>query len=83
MAVVRLIHWNESEGRGRASILSKAGYQVGFDLQGAPVMLRNLRENPRDIFAIDLSRFLSSRLGQSLRMGPTSPRHRAESHVSC
>jgi hypothetical protein len=48
MAVVRLIHWNESEGRERAPSLADTGHQVVFDFGDAPAMIRGIRENPPD-----------------------------------
>jgi hypothetical protein len=48
MAVVRLIHWNASEGRERAASLADTGHQVVFDFGDAPAMIRGIRENPPD-----------------------------------
>ena len=59
MAVVRLIHWNESEGRERAASLADTGHQVVFEILEAPEGLRAIREHPPDVFAIDLSRIPS------------------------
>jgi hypothetical protein len=59
MAVVRLIHWNEAEGRKRAAHLTDMGHKVVFDLLQTPAMLRGICEHPPDVFAIDLSRLPS------------------------
>ena len=53
--VIRLIHWNEAEGRARAKHLSEAGYDVAF----SPLKdgrMRDLRANPPDAIVIDLTR---------------------------
>jgi CheY-like chemotaxis protein len=55
---VRLIHWNATEAKERASILESAGYRVDYDPL-APQALRKLRNNPPAAVVIDLSRLPS------------------------
>jgi hypothetical protein len=59
MAVVRLIHWNEADGRERIAALEETGHRVDFGLQDAPALIREFRENPPEVFAIDLTRLPS------------------------
>jgi CheY-like chemotaxis protein len=55
---VTLMHWNEQEARVRAGRLERGGYAVAIhaDSRAAPM---SLRENPPDVFVIDLSRLPS------------------------
>ncbi len=57
---VRLVHWNKEEGEQLSARLHAAGYIVEFDhgLIG-PVLLGKIKENPPDVYAIDLSRLPS------------------------
>jgi CheY-like chemotaxis protein len=58
VARITLIHWNEQEACTRAERLERAGYAVAVhaDSRAAPL---TLRENPPDVFVIDLSRLPS------------------------
>jgi hypothetical protein len=51
-----LIHWNEAEGRERASRLRQAGHDVRVHSDSRGAGLRNAREEPPDVVVIDLSR---------------------------
>jgi len=56
---IHLIHWNATEAREKIEQLQSLGYEVTcepFDGQNA---MRKLRENPPDVFVIDLSRLPS------------------------
>jgi CheY-like chemotaxis protein len=55
---IRLIHWNATEARQKASILESAGYEVDYVLS-APQTLKELRNNPAAAVVIDLSRLPS------------------------
>jgi CheY-like chemotaxis protein len=55
MQRVRLIHWKASEAGEEVDKLRSAGYDVEFD-ESAPVVLRELRENPPEAVIIDLNR---------------------------
>jgi CheY-like chemotaxis protein len=58
MSRITLIHWNPEEAAARAGQLSRAGHTVAChaDSRAAP---HALRENPPDVFVIDLSRIPS------------------------
>lgn len=53
---VILIHWKAAEAKERIDYLEKNGYAVTFDLFKGPATMRGWRENPPDVFLIDLSR---------------------------
>jgi CheY-like chemotaxis protein len=55
---IRLIHWNATEAKQKASILESAGYEVDYE-PSAPQILKELRNNPPDAVVIDLSRLPS------------------------
>jgi CheY-like chemotaxis protein len=59
MSRIRLIHWNETEGRERQLRLASLGHHVEFDAQDGPALLRTARANPPDAFVIDLTRLPS------------------------
>ena len=59
MARVRLIHWNEAEGRERQLRLASLGHHAEFDPLDGPGALRAARQQPPDAFLIDLSRLPS------------------------
>lgn len=52
---VRLIHANAAEGREKAALLRKAGYQVAFE-PVTPAVLKKLRDKPPQALVIDLTR---------------------------
>lgn len=52
---VRLVHVNVAEGKARAALLRKAGYEVAFE-PVTPALLKRLRDKPPDALVIDLSR---------------------------
>lgn len=56
---VRLIHWNETEGRERQLRLAALGYETEFDPGDGPVQLRSTRARPPDAIVIDLTRLPS------------------------
>lgn len=58
MIHVRLIHWNVTEAKQKASILESAGYEVDYELN-APKALEELRNNSPAAVIIDLSRLPS------------------------
>ena len=53
---VRLIHWNATEARQKAALLSAAGYRPDFAVPDGMDFLRALRENLPAAVVIDLSR---------------------------
>ena len=55
MMHVRLIHWNATEAKQKASILESAGYEVKYELN-VPKALEEMRNNPPAAVIIDLSR---------------------------
>jgi CheY-like chemotaxis protein len=52
---VRLVHWNAAEAQQRIDELSRAGFQVDFDVP-TPSALRALRADPPDAIVVDLTR---------------------------
>lgn len=52
---VRLIHWKAGEAGKRIERLRSAGYEVEFD-ESAPSILKKMRENPPEVFVVDLTR---------------------------
>ena len=58
MSRITLIYWNAQEAQARATQLERAGHSVAVhaDSRSAPL---TLRENPPDVFVIDLSRLPS------------------------
>ena len=58
MSRITLIHWSAPEAQSRATQLERAGHSVTVhaDNRAAPL---TLRENPPDVFVIDLSRLPS------------------------
>jgi hypothetical protein len=76
MPSVRLIHWNAEEAEERAKILQAIGYEVGYKLI-SPAGLRELRENPPDAVAIDLSRLPS----QGRDLGMNIRKYKSTRHV--
>lgn len=56
MSRVRLLHWNASEAASYVELLRTAGYDVEYDHEFRPGMMRLWRESPPDAFVIDLSR---------------------------
>jgi CheY-like chemotaxis protein len=69
MARIRLIHWNQSEGRERQLRLASLGHHAEFDALDGPGALRVLRERPPDAFLIDLSRLPSHGRETALALG--------------
>jgi CheY-like chemotaxis protein len=55
---VRLVHWNVTEAKQKASILESAGYEVDYE-PSAPQTLKKLRNSPPAVVIIDLSRLPS------------------------
>jgi hypothetical protein len=58
MKQIYLIHWNKTEATEKAIRIREMGYGVSFDIS-APIILKQIRANPPDIFLIDLSRLPS------------------------
>ncbi len=56
---VRLIHWNHEEADERAALLSRAGYEVSFELPRSAAFLRELGAFPPAAIIVDLSRLPS------------------------
>jgi len=71
---VRLLHWNASEAAAYLEQLHTAGYQVEYDSEFRPGMLRIWRESPPAAFVIDLSRLPSHgrEIAVALRQSPAS-----------
>ncbi len=58
MKRVRLVHWNEVEGKERAKRLRGAGYEVVYEAM-TPEVLKKLRNDPPVAVVIDLTRLPS------------------------
>jgi len=56
---IRLIHWNEDDGRARAALLRDAGHEVESGVPKDFTFFRALREDPPDAVVIDLDRLPS------------------------
>ncbi len=56
MKPIRLVHWNQSEGRRRTKALQEFGYAVDYDPVHAGVLLKILKENQPGALVVDLSR---------------------------
>jgi CheY-like chemotaxis protein len=59
MRRVRLIHWNEAEGKQRAKLLRVAGYEADYRIPPGPALLRQLRKGEYAAVVIDLCRLPS------------------------
>ncbi len=59
MSRIRLIHWNEDEGRARAALLRDAGHEVESGVPKDFTFFRALRADPPDAVVIDLDRLPS------------------------
>jgi CheY-like chemotaxis protein len=59
MRRVRLMHWKAAEAGEYFELLEGAGYQVEYDAEFRPGLMRVWRESPPDAFVIDLSRLPS------------------------
>ena len=77
MSRITLIHWNAQEAQARGAQLERAGHNVTVhaDSRAAPM---SLRENPPDVFVIDLSRLPS----HGREMGVWLRNQKATRHVS-
>jgi CheY-like chemotaxis protein len=53
---VRLIHWNDGEGRERRRQLASFGVDAEFDGSDGPALLRSIRAQQPDAIVIDLTR---------------------------
>ncbi len=59
VASVHLLHWNEAECEERAQRIRRAGYRVTTGVGAGAAGLRALRDNPPDLYLIDLTRLPS------------------------
>ena len=58
MTRVRLIHWKAKEALEKIAKLKAAGYEIEYEELNAD-SFKTLRNNPPDVFVIDLSRMPS------------------------
>lgn len=74
MSRVRLLHWNANEAATHRELLRIAGYDVEYDHEFRPGMMRLWRESPPDAFVIDLSRLPSQgrEIAIALRQSPVT-----------
>jgi CheY-like chemotaxis protein len=72
MSRVRLLHWNANEAGRYRELLRTAGYEVEYDHEFRPGLMRLWRESPPDAFVIDLSRLPSHgrEIAIALRQSP-------------
>jgi CheY-like chemotaxis protein len=54
-----LIHWRSTEAAAHILKLRNAGYEVEYEEEFRPGLMKEWRESPPDVFAIDLSRLPS------------------------
>ena len=59
MPRIRLLHWKAAEADEYMDLLQAAGYQVDYEPEFRPGLMRTWRESPPDAFVIDLSRLPS------------------------
>src|SRR5689334_9126671 len=59
MPRIRLLHWKASEATRHIDLLRQAGYQIDYEEQFRPALMKSWRESPPDAFVIDLSRLPS------------------------
>lgn len=57
---IHLIHWNQTEAKGRVAALRKLGFKVSWSAPKLMAALRPLRLDPPDAILIDLTRLPSS-----------------------
>jgi CheY-like chemotaxis protein len=76
MSRVRLLHWNAQEAGAYLELLRTAGYDVEYEHDFRPGMMRSWRESPPDAFVIDLSRLPSHgrEIATALRQSPVTRR---------
>jgi hypothetical protein len=69
---VQLLHWNANEAATYLKLLRIAGYDVEYDHEFRPGMMRLWRESPPEAFVIDLSRLPSQgrEIAIALRQSP-------------
>ena len=72
MTRIRLLHWRASEAGNYHQALGQAGYQVEYEEQFRPALMKSWRESPPDAFVIDLSRLPSHgrEIAIALRQSP-------------
>jgi CheY-like chemotaxis protein len=72
MARVRLLHWKSAEAAAHIEALRSAGYEVEYEEQFRPALMKGWRESPPDAFVIDLSRLPSHgrEIAIALRQSP-------------
>jgi CheY-like chemotaxis protein len=76
MPRIRLLHWKATEAAPLIDHLRAARYQVDYDEQFCPALMRSWREDPPDAFVIDLSRLPSHgrEIAIALRQSPATRR---------
>lgn len=72
MSRIQLLHWNANEAGVYLELLRANGYDVQYNDQFRPGMMRSWRESPPDAFVIDLSRLPSHgrEIATALRQSP-------------
>lgn len=72
MTRIRLLHWRAAEAGDYHQALGEASYQVEYDEQFRPALMKSWRESPPDAFVIDLSRLPSHgrEIAIALRQSP-------------
>ena len=76
MSRIRLLHWNAQEATEYLELLRASGYDVEYDDEFRPDMMRGWRESPPAAFVIDLSRLPSHgrEIAIALRQSPATRR---------
>lgn len=74
MARVRLLHWRSAEAAAHVEALRSAGYEVEYEEQFRPGLMKAWRASPPDAFVIDLSRLPSQgrEIAIALRQSPAT-----------
>src|SRR5437763_9419393 len=74
MSRVRFLHWNANEAGVYIELLRTGGFDVEYDPEFRPSMMRTWRESPPQAFVIDLSRLPSQgrEIAVALRQFPAT-----------
>jgi CheY-like chemotaxis protein len=77
VARVRLIHWNDAEGSERQQQLAALGHRAEFAMPKGPGVMPVVRQDPPEVYVIDLSRLPSHGREAALALRT----HKATRHV--
>lgn len=67
MYKIKLIHWDQTEAKEKAQLITSLGYETDFESIRDPQTFKRIKTNPPDFFVIDLSRIPSH--GKEIAVG--------------